>query len=57
MKLLVSSFVKFNGRYGDLIQQHLVLLSRLLNENLVHDHIQCHPPSFIHYVNNLRTCY
>ena len=38
-----------NGRYGE----HLVPLSRMLNDNLVHDHIQCHPPSFIHYVNNL----
>ena len=57
MKHLESSFEKFNGRYGDLIQQHLfylfiylVPLSRMLNDNLVHDHMQCHPPSFILYV-------
>ena len=57
MKHLESSRRQFNGRYGDLIQQHLVPLSRMLNDNLVHDHIQCHPPSFVHYVNKLRTCY
>ena len=57
MKHLESSFGKFNGLYGDLIQQHLVPLSRMLNDNLVHNHIQCHPPSFIHYFDNLRTCY
>ena len=57
MKHLESSFGKFNGRYGDPIQQHLAPFSRMLNDNLVHDHIQCHPPSYIHYVNNLRTCY
>ena len=57
MKHLESSFGKFNGQYGDLIQQHLVPLSRMLNDNLLHDHIKCHPPSFLHYVNNLRTSY
>ena len=57
MKHLESSFGKFNCRYGDLIQQHLVSLTRMLDDNLVHDHIQCHPPSFMHYINNLRTCY
>ena len=31
------SFGKFNGRYGDLIQQHSAPLSRMLNDNLVQD--------------------
>ena len=32
-----SSFRKFYGRYGDLIQQYEVSLSRMLNDILIHD--------------------
>ena len=34
---LNSSFRKFNGRYGDLIQQYEVSLSRMLNDILILD--------------------
>ena len=34
---LKSSFRKFNGRYGDLIQQYKVSLSRMLNDILILD--------------------
>ena len=34
---LKSSFRKFYGRYGDLIQQYEVSLSRMLNDNLILD--------------------
>ena len=37
---LKSSLRKFHGRYGDLIKNHEVSLSQMLNDILGHDHIQ-----------------
>ena len=34
---LKSSFRKFYGRYGDLVEQYGVTLSRMLNDILTHD--------------------
>ena len=42
---LKSSFRKFYGRYGDLIQQYEVSLTRMLNDILWPDHIQWQPPT------------
>ena len=41
---LRSSLRKFYGRYGDLIKQYEVPLSRVLRDILDDDHIQWHPP-------------
>ena len=40
VELLKSSFKKFYGRYGDLIQQYEVSLSRILNDILTLDQLQ-----------------
>ena len=40
---LKSSFRKFYGRYGDLIKQYEVSLTRMLNDILWPDHIQWQP--------------
>ena len=42
---LKSSLMKFYGRYGDLIEQYDVPLSRMLNDILWPDHIQWLPPT------------
>ena len=42
---LNSSFRKFYGRYGDLIKQNEVSLTRMLNDILWPDHIQWQPPT------------
>ena len=42
MERLKSSFMKFYGRYGDLIEQYEVSLSRMLNDILTLDQ-QCFP--------------
>ena len=42
---LKSSFKKFYGRYGDLIKQYEVSLTRMLNAILWPDHIQWQPPT------------
>ena len=44
---------RFKLRLG----RFMVPFSRMLNDNLVHDHIHWHPPSILDYVNNWRTCY
>ena len=48
---LKSSLRKFYGRYGDLIKQYEVLLSRMLNDILDDDHIQWHRPLIRHNTN------
>ena len=42
---LKSSLRKFYGRYGDLIKQHEVSFSQMLNDILWPDHLQWQPPS------------
>ena len=42
---LKSSLRKFNGRYGDLINQYEVSLTQMLNDILWPDHIQWQPPT------------
>ena len=48
---LKSSLRKFYGRYGDLIKQYEVPLSRMLHGILDDDHIQWHPTLIGHYTN------
>ena len=48
---LRSSLRKFYGRYGDLIKQYEVPLSRMLYDILDDDHLQWHPPLIRHYTN------
>ena len=48
---LKSSLRKFYGRYGDLIKQYEVPLSRMLHDILDDDHLQWHPPLIRHYTN------
>ena len=48
---LRSSLRKFYGRYGDLIKQYDVPLSRMLHDILDDDHLQWHPPLIRHYTN------
>ena len=48
---LGSSLRKFYGRYGDLIKQNEVPLSRMLHDILDGDHLQWHPPLIRHYTN------
>ena len=48
---LRSSLRKFYGRYGYLIKQYEVPLSRLLHDILDDDHLQWHPPLIRHYTN------
>ena len=43
--------MKFYGRYGDLIKQYEVPLSRMLHDILDDDHLQWHPPLIRHYTN------
>ena len=43
LERLKSSFRKFYGRYGDLIQQYEFSLSRMLNDILIFDQLQLHP--------------
>ena len=50
-KRLRSSVRQFYGRYGDLIKQYEVPLSRMLHDILDDDHIQWHPPLIRHYIN------
>ena len=46
---LKSSLRKFYGRYGDLMKQYDVPLSRMLHDILEDDHIEWHPPLMRHY--------
>ena len=48
---LRSSLRKFYGRYGDLIKQYEVPLSRMLHDILDDDHLQWHPLLIRHYTN------
>ena len=48
---LRSSLRKFYGRYGDLIKQYEVPLSRMLHDILNDDHLQWHLPLIRHYTN------
>ena len=48
---LRSSLRKFYGRYGDLIKQYEVPLSRMLQDILDDDHLQLHPLLISHYTN------
>ena len=48
---LRSSLRKFYGRYGGLIKQYEVPLSRMLHDILDDDHLQWHPPLIRHYTN------
>ena len=43
LERLKSSFRKFYGRYGDLVQQYEVSLSQMLNDILTLDQLQCIP--------------
>ena len=47
-----SSLKKFYGRYGDLIKQYEVPLSRMLNDIPKPDHIQWHPPFYSYFTPN-----
>ena len=51
---LKSSFRKFYGRYGDLIQQYEVSLSRMLNDILILDQ-QWLPNQTFHQIHDLHT--
>ena len=44
MPVLAPSLRKFYGRYGDLIKQYEVTLSRMLHDILDDDYLQGHPP-------------
>ena len=48
---LRSSLRKLYGRYGDLIKQYEVHLSRMLHDILDDGHLQWHPPLIRHYTN------
>ena len=48
---LRSSLRKFYGRYGDLIKQYGVPISRMLHDILDDGHLQWHPPLIRHYTN------
>ena len=48
---LRSSLRKFYGRYGDLIKQYEVPLSRMLHDILDDGHLQRHPPLIRHNTN------
>ena len=50
-ELLRSSLRKFCGRYGDLIKQYEVPLSRMLQDILDDDHLQWNPPLIRHITN------
>ena len=50
---LRASLRKFYDRYGDLIKQYEVPLSRMLHDILDDDHLQWHPPLIRHYTNFL----
>ena len=50
VKERLRSLRKFFGRYGDLIKQYEVPLSRMLYDILDDDHIQRHPPLIRHYI-------
>ena len=50
---LGSSLRKFYGRYGDLIKQYEIPLSRMLHDILDDDHLQWHPPLIRHCTNFL----
>ena len=50
-KRLRSSLRRFNGRYGDLIKQYEVPLSRMLHDILDDDNLQWHPPLIKHSTN------
>ena len=50
---LKSSLRKLYGRYGDLIKQYEVPLSRMLHSILEDDHIQWHPPQILHQLFTL----
>ena len=52
---LKSSLRKFYGRYGDLIKQYEVPLSRMLHDILDDDHIQRHP-CYVAVCNNYAIC-
>ena len=49
LKIISSTFY---GRYGDLIKQYEVPISRMLDYILEHDHLQCHPT----FIRNNTTC-
>ena len=46
-----SGILCFAQRYGDLIKQYEVPLSRMLHDILDDDHLQWHPPLIRHYTN------
>ena len=48
---LRSSLRKFYNRYGDLIKQYEIPLSRMLHDILEDDNLQWHPPLIGHYDN------
>ena len=48
---LKASLRKFYGRYGDLINQNEIPLSRILHDILEDDHIQWQHPLISHYTN------
>ena len=48
---LRSSLRTFYGRYGDLIKQYEVPLSRMLHDILDDDNLQLQPPLIRHYTN------
>ena len=48
---LRSSLRKFYGRYGDLMRQYEVPLSRMLHDILDDDHLQWHPPLIRQHTN------
>ena len=54
-ELLKSSFRKFYGRYGDLIQQYEVSLSRMLNDILILDHCDFPTNQTLHQFHDLDT--
>ena len=55
VKRLKSSMKKFYWRYGDLIKQCKVSVSRTLKESLKHDQIQWHPHPFDHTLRQFTT--
>ena len=53
VKECLRSFLrKFYGRYGDLIKQYEVPISRMLHDILDDDHLQWHPALIRHYTNS-----
>ena len=55
MERLKSSFRKFYGRYGDLVEKYGVTLSRMLNDILTLDHIDFPTDQTFHQFHDLYT--